>query len=157
MQHRHRFPGRFFNVVGLFCLGLSLTGCANSPFSSGQQLFEVSLVVVSGDQQVLPSGGTVSAPLVVRVLDQHGTAYRDVTVDWKVVRGAGTLSAASNRTDSNGQAQVTYASGSAAEDTEITATASYTSGGLSAGRPIPPVSFKLTVSSATGSGAADDV
>lgn len=156
MQPIRRLPANLYYAIGLSLLSLLLAGCAGDPFGSGRTIFQVSLVTVSGDDQVVPSGGVESAPLVVRVVDQRGTALRDVTVDWKVAQGDGTLSTASSRTDSNGQAQVTYTSGSTAGAAEITATASFTSDGLSAGRPVPPVSFKLTVSSTTDSVALDD-
>ncbi|SPF31603.1 putative lipoprotein [Candidatus Sulfotelmatobacter kueseliae] len=54
----------------------------------------------------ISQGATVSAPLTARVLS-NGVAQPSVTVNFKVVQGTGTLSAASATTNSTGYATVT--------------------------------------------------
>jgi hypothetical protein len=155
MQQRPRIPAR--SVVGLCFVSLLLMACASDPLGSGRRLFEISLVAISGDEQELPSGGVESAPLVVRVVDQHGAPYPDQTIEWRLVQGGGTLSAASSRTDASGHARITYSSGPEAGVAEVTATVSFsTGGGPTAGRPVPPVRFMLNVTSASASSSVDD-
>jgi hypothetical protein len=60
---------------------------------------------MSGDQQAVADGG-VSAPLVVKAVDQYGNGVPNVLVTW-IDQAGGTLSATSTTTDENGLAQVT--------------------------------------------------
>jgi hypothetical protein len=158
MQRSNRRSSKIGRGAGVALTGLLLVGCDSEPFGLGRTLFQVALVPVAGDEQVVPDGGVESAPLVVRVVDQRGTVYPDQTVEWRIVKGGGTLSAASSRTDANGQARVTYISGDAAASVEVTATVAFSigGGGPTAGRPVDPVRFRLTVTQPAGSAAVDD-
>jgi hypothetical protein len=129
---------------------LLLTGCdAAGPFGSGGGgvRFELSLVVISGSGQVVPRGGVESEPLVVRIVDQHNDPFPGFSVDWRVVRGEGTLGAASSVADNDGYARVTYISEDSPGDVEVTATLSVANpdSGSFAGRELPPVSFDFKV------------
>jgi outer membrane autotransporter protein len=66
-----------------------------------------SLQKISGDNQSGVIGTAASAPLVV----QAGTAAGQ-TVNWKVISGQASLSAASSQTDANGQATINFVYGS---------------------------------------------
>ena len=67
---------------------------------------------VSGDQQQGTPGTTLSAPLVVSVLDQNGRALAGAAVTFAVTAGEGTLSATTATTDANGRASSTLTLGS---------------------------------------------
>jgi len=71
------------------------------------------LTIVSGNNQTAVAGTTLPLPLVVRVTDQNGNVVPGVTVNFAATGGGGTVSAASAITASNGQAQVSWALGSA--------------------------------------------
>jgi uncharacterized protein with beta-barrel porin domain len=66
-----------------------------------------SLQKISGDNQSGVVGTAASAPLVV----QAGTSAGQ-TVNWKVISGQASLSAASSQTDANGQATINFVYGS---------------------------------------------
>jgi hypothetical protein len=75
---------------------------------------------VSGDAQSV-THGSVSAPMIVKVVDRYGNGISGVVVAW-VVAGGGTLSAASTMTDATGSAQVTLTLGAATGPYTVTAT-----------------------------------
>ncbi|HEY2849626.1 MAG TPA: Ig-like domain-containing protein, partial [Gemmatimonadaceae bacterium] len=86
----------------------------------------------SGDAQTVASGAT-SAPMIVKVKDRYGNGVSGVAVAW-VVSGGGILSASSNLTDVNGEAEVTLKLGSSPTTYTVQATAA----------ALTAVSFHLT-------------
>jgi len=70
-----------------------------------------SLAIVSGDQQIGIANAPLPNLLVVKVADQHGNGIPGVVVLFTVASGAGSLSAASVATGSDGKAQVTWTLG----------------------------------------------
>lgn len=152
MRSTSRMPARRNGIAGLAIAMVVAMSCNSNPvgnnFGSNPDgvLVQVSIVEVSGNRQVVPSGGAESDSLVVRVVNQDDSPIPGLAVDWEVVQGEGTLSAASSAADADGYARATYISGDTPGDTEITATLSIASSGAFAGRDVPPVSFELTVS-----------
>lgn len=140
--------GTYFLLITI-ALSFIISGCETDPFGSSERgvRYELSLVVVSGNDQVVPSGGIESEPLVVRIVDQRNEPFPGFSVDWNIVQGEGTLSASSSEADSDGYASVMYTSGDSPGDVEVTAILSVGNpdGGAFAGRPGTPVSFDLKV------------
>ncbi|PIG91279.1 galactose oxidase-like domain-containing protein [Gloeocapsopsis sp. IPPAS B-1203] len=66
---------------------------------------------ISGDNQSGTVGTTLSAPLVVRVNNNNGSIARNVLVQFSIVSGSGSVSPASVRTNSSGQASTTLTLG----------------------------------------------
>lgn len=72
------------------------------------------LIYVSGDGQSATAGSALASPLVVRVLDRIGTPVANATVQWSVVQGGGSITAATSTTDANGNATIGYTPGAGA-------------------------------------------
>ena len=70
------------------------------------------LLKISGYNQQGASGVTLAQPFVVAVQDENGSALEGVQVTFTVTEGGGTLSAATDTTDANGQAATTLTLGS---------------------------------------------
>lgn len=156
MRRRLFLPTRSRSVALLGMATFVLAGCASDP-TGGRVLFTVTVDEVSGNDQVVPTGGAASAPLVIQVMDQNGAPRSGFIIEWKITSGGGTLSAESMTTASNGQASVTYFSGGTAADVEITATLTAGTGNTAiSGTPPPPVRFKLTVEDANAPGGGDE-
>lgn len=88
--------------------------------------------VTSGDPQTV-TAGSITAPLIIQVVDQFANPVPNAPVAWSVV-GGGTLSATSTTTDATGSSQVTL--------TTDAAPASYTVSATSG--TIAPVTFTIT-------------
>jgi uncharacterized protein (TIGR03437 family) len=110
-----------------------------------------SLILLSGNGQVVQSQFLSNVPLVVEALDASGNPAPGVAVTWKITAGAGTLDRPVNTTDANGQASVTFLAtavqgGESFFPSTVTATASSgtvnfvitTSGQPNGGTPVPP-------------------
>ena len=69
------------------------------------------LLKISGYNQQGASGETLAQPFVVAVQDENGSALEGVQVTFTVTEGGGTLSAATDTTDANGQAATTLTLG----------------------------------------------
>ena len=65
-----------------------------------------SMAPVSGAGQIGQVGEPLPQDLVVRVKDSQGAPLANVTVNWSVSGGGGSVSAATSRTDSNGDARI---------------------------------------------------
>jgi hypothetical protein len=74
-----------------------------------------------GDSQTILVGNRLSAPLIALVKNSSGAPLPNVTVNWSVTSGGGSLSDVSTTTDANGQAQTTYLSGALADTVKISA------------------------------------
>jgi adhesin/invasin len=95
----------------------AVTFTITSPTGAGVAAF---VAKVSGDTQTVAAGGSVSAPMVVKVTDIFGNPVVGTTVAWTSVTG--TLSAASTTTDVNGKAQVTLTTAAGAQTYSVAAT-----------------------------------
>ena len=82
-------------------------------FTATGQAIPQTLAKVSGEGLEGPAGAALSAPFVVSVLDQNGTAFAGATVTFAVTAGGGTLSTTTATTDAEGRAAVTLTLGSA--------------------------------------------
>lgn len=80
-----------------------------------------SVSAVSGDSQQILVGNRASVPLVALVKNSGGAALPNVTVNWSVTSGGGSVSPVSTTTDANGQARTTYFSGAIADSVRVTA------------------------------------
>lgn len=80
-----------------------------------------SVAAASGDSQTVLVGNRSSAPLVAVVKNSSGAPLPNVTVNWSVTSGGGSLSDVTTTTDANGQAQTTYRSGAIADTVKVTA------------------------------------
>ena len=63
------------------------------------------LSIISGDNQSGLTGETLTNPFVVEVRDESANPLGNVTVNFAVLTGGGTLSATTGTTDANGQAE----------------------------------------------------
>jgi hypothetical protein len=80
------------------------------------------VAIVSGNHQSGRMGKALSIPLTIAATTSDGRAVVNVTVNWSVTTGGGTLSNASVRTDNQGQASATWTLGNAAGDQAVAAT-----------------------------------
>jgi uncharacterized protein YjdB len=94
-----------------------------------------SIAVIDGDGQTGAAGQFLNTPLLVEVLNGLGQPLSDVTVEWAVATGGGSLSAASTTTLASGRTEVEWALGTEAGEGRVTATVA----GLS------PVEFGATI------------
>lgn len=83
----------------------------------------VELAVVSGDAQTGSAGQRLSDPLIIRVSDADHSPLENMTVEFRITSGGGTLSVDSVRTDHLGQAQTYLTLGTAIGATTIEARA----------------------------------
>ena len=81
--------------------------------ASGNAQTPTTIHKISGDSQSVVINGTLANPFVVEVRDEIGNVIEGVTVNFSVINGGGTLSASSDTTDANGQAETTLTVGSA--------------------------------------------
>jgi adhesin/invasin len=88
--------------------------------------------ITSGNPQTV-TAGTVTAPLVVQVVDQFGNPVPNAMVTWAVT-GGGTLSATTSTTDATGSTQVTLTTDAVPANYSVTATTG----------SIAPVAFTIT-------------
>ncbi len=70
------------------------------------------VTIVSGDAQTGSFGAPLPAPLVVKVTTPSGDPVPNVKVNWGVVAGGGSVSAASSTTDASGVASIDWTLGS---------------------------------------------
>ena len=98
------------------------------------------LLKVAGDNQGGVIGGTLGAPLVVRLLDALGVGFRGDTVWWSVSAGSATLSTPATVTDDTGYALVNVTP-TALGAVSLVATATPISGAIAGS----PASFLATV------------
>jgi hypothetical protein len=149
-RHSRRFRQRArvgLVFAALALASLPLVSCESNPVGPGRNpvLYTISLVQVSGNHQTLAVGGVQSAPLMVRVVDQNGSPHGGMVVDWTLLKGTGTLSAARSTSDFAGEVRVTYTSGEEAGETVVTASFNAFASGATASRPVDPVSFTIGV------------
>lgn len=99
-----------FRVMAFRRLGwVSLTGGLSNVVTgrtTGDTGGPASIAPVSGSVQIGEVGTPLPQDLVVRVNNSQGAPLAGVTVNWSVSSGGGSVSAATSRTDSNGDARV---------------------------------------------------
>jgi hypothetical protein len=121
-------------AVALVLFAVAIGGCSlNTDVGQGPS----TMVITSGDEQTGPPNTALPVALSVVVVNQFGEPLEDVTINWSIDSGGGSLSASSSQSDVNGAASVTYTTGPTAGRAVVTARV----GGL------PPLSFTLTISS----------
>ena len=111
-----------------------------------------SLILVSGNGQVVESQFLSNLPLVVEATNASGQPVAGVAVSWKITSGAGTLVRPENTTDANGQANVLFLAtnvqggqsffASTVTASAVSGTVNFvitTSGLTTGGTPVPPV------------------
>jgi len=107
MVARTTFPRRWLTIaavtVAASCGGAG-TGPSNRPTPAA-------IVVVAGDKQTGTVGQALPQPLVIKITDQSGAAVAGIAVSWTISAGGGSVSAASNQTDGQGQMQATWTLG----------------------------------------------
>lgn len=94
------------------------------------------LIKYSGDMQTVTTNTTLPTPLTVLVVNQFGERLKNVTVNWTIESGGGTLSAPSSITDETGLASVDYTSGPTAGEAVIRAQV----------HGVPALRFHITIS-----------
>ncbi len=109
-------PGTYTVTATVGSLTTRWTATATAPLTPTR------LVSVSGDGQTGTVGNALAAPLVVRVLDQHGNVLSGRTVTFSVNPSDGSLNPKSGTTDSQGQAQTELTLGSTQGTYTVTAT-----------------------------------
>ncbi|MGE0353071.1 MAG: Ig-like domain-containing protein [Gemmatimonadales bacterium] len=92
------------------------------------------LVKAAGDSQFAVVGGSTQSPYAVKAVDQYGNAVPQVSVQWSVTGGGGSVSSSSSITDASGIARTTHTLAATGDNT-VQATA----GGL-AGSPVTFIS-----------------
>ncbi|PYT30287.1 MAG: hypothetical protein DMG57_08555 [Acidobacteria bacterium] len=99
----------------------------------------LSLVVVSGDKQVIATGGTLTQPVVLRVTDSNHLSYQGATVQaWASVGGS--VSPQSATSDANGFVTFRWAPGAGPMHLQVTLSGSQTGAGLTI-MALPPTSI----------------
>lgn len=93
-------------VVG--AVTLAACGSANDGYDPS---VPTTLELVGGNNQTGDAGTTLAELLTIKTTNLNGDPVSGVTVEWFVLTGAGTLSAASSVTDVNGLAQVSWTLG----------------------------------------------
>lgn len=104
------------------------------------------VVKVSGDQQTGTVGQALAQPLVVRVNDANGNGIPSLRVNFAITQGDGTLGAAADTTDVNGQAQTTWTLGQSAGAQSMSASATGLAGS--------PVTFTATATAGPAASVA---
>jgi hypothetical protein len=69
------------------------------------------LLKYGGDAQTAPANTVLPTDMTVLVVNQFGERLKNVTVNWSIAAGGGTLSSNSTPTDDSGLAAVTYTTG----------------------------------------------
>ncbi len=79
------------------------------------------LIRYAGDSQAAPPNTTLPTSLAVVVVNQNGERLKNITVNWSITSGGGSLSASSVLSDDSGQAAVDYTTATAPGTAVITA------------------------------------
>lgn len=103
----------------ILALALSLTACSGG--TNTESLVPSAVGIVSGNGQSTQTGTGVANLLVVEVLDQNATAMQNVTVNWTIVTGGGSLNTAASLTDAAGRSSARYTAGPVAGTATIRA------------------------------------
>lgn len=105
-------PTNWTHCLRVAAAGLAALACGGGDLVlPGDAAPPSDLVKVSGDDQSARAGSELPAPLVVRLLDEHGNAFPAGSVTWVVEAGGGTVSSAAATTDEEGLASVSWTLG----------------------------------------------
>jgi hypothetical protein len=109
---------RFSAVRALIGLGLatSLSACI---FTSPSIPTHLSNTL--GQTQTVAPNAQAALPLTVQVKDQEGNPKSDVTIQWEIKSGSGTISANETTTNSDGSTSVTFTAGASTGTTVVLA------------------------------------
>jgi hypothetical protein len=102
-----------------FVMAAALSGCSLNTDVSGASV----LVIISGNQQIAPINTALPTELGVTVTNQFGERIENVTVNWTIISGGGSLSTATTTTDETGSVYVIYTTGPTAGQAQIRADA----------------------------------
>ena len=69
------------------------------------------LIRYSGDNQTAAVNTPLGSPIQLLVVNQFGERLKNITVNWSIVAGGGTLSATVTQSDDSGIAEVNYTTG----------------------------------------------
>ena len=120
-------------AVALVLITVTIGGCSLNTEVDGPSTMFIS----SGDSQTGPPNTMLPLPLGVTVVNQFGEPLQDVTINWSIDAGGGSLSTNTTQSDMNGVASVNYTTGSTAGAVVVTARV----------HGLPPLSFDETISS----------
>jgi hypothetical protein len=96
------------------------TGCKKAPSAP---VVVSDLTVVQGNFQVAQAGLLLPSPVVLRVIDANGDGIPNVTAEFAVALGGGTVSPASVVTDAKGEVSVKWTLGTTAPVQSLSAAA----------------------------------
>ena len=111
--------------------------------------YEIELV--SGDNQTTAAGTTLAEPIKIKVKDQNGDGYKDVTVYFSVAEGS--ADPASEVTDYHGNTQISWTLGSTVGTQTLTITAFEADGTT----PLAGSPLIVTATATEAGGSSDDV
>ena len=124
------------HALRLQMLALVIAGAAASSCTLNTDVSSPSaLVKSSGDQQSAPVNTMLPTPLAVIVISQFGERLKNITVNWTIVSGGGSLSSNATLTDDTGTASVNYTTGPVAGPAVVRAQV----------HGIPPITFDITI------------
>ena len=101
---------------------LALACSSDDGTDPGPDTTPAALDRVSGNGQTGTTGTVLSSPFVIAVRNAGGDPLANVTVEWTVQGGGGSLTDASSTTNAQGQAQTTYTLGTTAGTQTVRAT-----------------------------------
>jgi NOL1/NOP2/fmu family ribosome biogenesis protein len=88
---------------------------------------EVNLKIVSGNNQYGFPGSTLPNSLKVQAINQHGKGVSDISIEYTIIEGGGTISPNQVKTDNDGFAEATLQLGDGLENTIVMAQVSSSS------------------------------
>ena len=94
-------------AVALIVAFAALSGCTLNTDNSGPG----ALIRYSGDGQTAAVNTPLASPLQLLVVNQFGQTLKNITVNWSIAAGGGTLSASATQTNDGGIAEVNYTTG----------------------------------------------
>jgi len=112
--------------AGLTAVGFTHTAQAANP---------TALLLISGDAQSAQANGTLTDPLVVRLVDDNGNGVGNKAITWVVAPGSGSLNPQNVTTSPTGFAQTSWTLGNRAGSNQVSAVFS----------GLPAVPFTATV------------
>lgn len=160
------------NAAGNQTASASASGLTPVTFTqTAEAANPTALLLVSGDAQSAQAGTTLTAPLVVRLVDDNGNGVGNKAITWVVAPGSGSVNPQNVTTSPTGFAQTSWTLGNSAQTNQVSAvfsgvpavpfTASATAGAAtklaftqvpvntSAGSPITPA-VKVAIQDAAG-------
>ncbi len=78
---------------------------------------------LSGDGQLGPSGGLLSEPLMVEIVDAEGEPIQDILVQFEVLTGGGNLAPETSKTNADGRTQTMWTLGPNVGEQQVVASA----------------------------------